>query len=502
MEFLQLPEQWGDNFLALLAKVDIPSRPGELRPICVSSALQKLVNKIVCARTMPAMRRGSTISGCGKGRQAADVLGTLCRVRDVTQEWKMPALVCKLDISGAFDRLDRLQVIKLLKQRLLDQGLDFELKYLLAQLRTYKLKGSVPGGGEIVVEPNVGIKQGAPESAEIFGLVMDSLLTELINMRGWKSMGGCLGDLNIDLVFYQDDIFLIEEDLVKLGRRVKVLERHLKTAGLRLATEKNKIVASAAYDGVRKIKIGGDMLKIADAHESLKVLGLDFSLQESPSQQARELLSRTRAAAGKHGELLRGRAAWARKMSMISTLVESQFKWTAGALHWSQEDLRLANTIQLQTMRSAFRIRRVPGESWVAWNSRSMRECRLWLCNQQKARWSTLILTLQHTLHGHWARRVETIGNEMLLQPCLPMKALLWRNTGWWRRQQSLSPTTSLRHKGHVHLSNTERQLAEAHGNSWHHLACDRRKWTDARCSYLERWDARWCRGRQPAIAC
>ena len=57
---------------------------------------------------------------------------------------------------------------------------DHELRYLIAQLRIYNLHGRVPGGSEITVSPNIGIKQGAPESAEIFGLVMDSLLMRLV----------------------------------------------------------------------------------------------------------------------------------------------------------------------------------------------------------------------------------------------------------------------------------------------------------------------------------
>ena len=74
------------------------------------------------------MRTGSKISGCGKGRQAADVIGTITRIRDMTLEWKLPTLLCKLDISAAFDRLDRQKVVELLRARLDGKELDHELK--------------------------------------------------------------------------------------------------------------------------------------------------------------------------------------------------------------------------------------------------------------------------------------------------------------------------------------------------------------------------------------
>ena len=238
------------------------------------------------------MRTGSKISGCGKGRQAADVIGVISRLRDVVQEWKVPLLLCKLDMSGAFDKLDRQRIVEFLKERLGNKELDHELKYLLGQLRTYKLCGVVPGGHEIQIEANVGIKQGAPESAELFGMIMDALLTRVTTHATWKEFGWSLPDLDVQLVFYQDDIFVIETELSRLGRRIKVLERCLAQHGLRPAAEKTKIVASSSYRGPRKVQVGGSEFEISSSPESVKVLGISFNLQESPSQQAREILPR------------------------------------------------------------------------------------------------------------------------------------------------------------------------------------------------------------------
>ena len=498
---LALPAGWRDSFLALLAKVDRPTRPKDLRPICVSSSFHKMITKLVCTRVMPLLRSGSRISGCGKGRQAADVIGCLSRVRDVVQEWKMPMLLCKLDISGAFDRIDRLKLVEYLNSKLSHADVPCELRYMLAQMRTYKLIGQVPGGEKIMLEPNVGIKQGAPESAELFGMVMDHLLGELIGTKQWRNFGPHHPEMDLSLVFYQDDIFIIESDVVRLCRRVKVLERYLARAGLQLAAEKTKIIASPWVVGTRRARVGGDLFEVAAPSESVKVLGLAFNLYESPVQQARELMGRARAAAAKHQTLLRGKASWKQKVHMMETLVASQFKWTAGAVHWSREDLRSINVLQLHTMRNMFRMGRLGDESWVTWNTRTMRTCRAWLAAHHVPRWSTLILTLQHTLSGHWARRVEYIGEHRRPEPSLPMRALLWRNTSWWRRQQSLSHHVGHRHRGPVHVHNLERQLSDAHGTTWHLLAQDRDRWTSVRPAFIEKWDAKWCRDRQLALA-
>ena len=229
----ELPASWEESFLALLAKVPMPQRPADLRPICVSSAFNKCVNRLVCTRVLPVLRGGSKISCCGRGRQAADLVGCVTRIRDVCHEWKMPLLLCKLDVAGAFDRVKRGEVANFLCDKLRTSGMNAELRYMLSQLQTHSLRGTAPGGIDFVVRPDVGIKQGAPESAEIFGLLVDSLMTSLTTCRQWLAMGKPFDDIDIDLLFYQDDIFLVETSLARLCRKIKAINKSLQTAGQR-----------------------------------------------------------------------------------------------------------------------------------------------------------------------------------------------------------------------------------------------------------------------------
>ena len=185
---------------------------------------------------------------------------------------------------------------------------------------------------------------------------------------------------------------------------------------------------------------------------------------------------------------------------MMRTLVESQFAWTGGAIHWSPEDLREANLLQLHTLRSALGLKRLSGETWVDWNSRTIRFCRVWLHNQGHPRWSEKILGLQHNLHGHWARREERLCDGRLVDS-LPVRALKWRSTAWWREQQRLPASVGLRHPGRFYASNPERQLSECHGCcNWLDSARDRMHWSSSRSAYLRAWDIKWCSGRQLSL--
>eukprot|EP00439_Symbiodinium_sp_Y106_P047279 s313_g6.t1 len=146
---LCVPELWDVSWLALLAKIETPTRPNDLRPIAMSSCMQKCLNKLAMGRVFPFLRRPSQCSSCGCGRQSADVIGCVTRLRDVVKEWKLPALMAKLDVTGAFDKVRRDAAAGLLGRRALGRGVDVETRWLLRQLLVNKLRGDVPGGGTI-----------------------------------------------------------------------------------------------------------------------------------------------------------------------------------------------------------------------------------------------------------------------------------------------------------------------------------------------------------------
>ena len=489
VEHNQQPVEWGVSILALLAKCNEPMGPGDLRPICIGSNFAKLTNRLVMNRVFPALRRGSMCSTCGKGRQVADCVGVMTRLRDMLHEWREPMLIAKLDVAAAFDRLSRTAVADLLLQRTAGKGIDHEVRYMLKQLEENQLVGTVPGGGEIDFRANVGIRQGAPESAELFGLVMGLLLDKAMTKREWVEIGTPLQDLDVELLYFQDDVFLFETTASRLARKIGLVGDALLEGGLRLAMNKTKIVATPDYKGRRKVEIEGEVVNVL-ADDSIKVLGVSFNFAGPSSQQAEELLGRARGAFEEHKQLLRAKGPWINKAHMVSMLITSTWRWVAGAVHWSKESLAKANTLQAQVLRSAFRMGR--------WNKRTLRDIRSFLHRHNIPRWSTVALTMQHQLLGHWARRVEVLEDGSSV-PGVTMRSLSWRNLQWWEHQKALT-TTGKRHPRAFYPANMERQVALAIGTDWPAKTADRNKWRETLATFLEKTDVRWASGRQCAI--
>ncbi|CAE7397701.1 unnamed protein product [Symbiodinium sp. CCMP2456] len=318
--------------------------------------------------------------------------------------------------------------------RLAGCGVSRETKYLVRQLKSNYLVGKVPGGGEVTIHCSTGIKQGAPESAELFGLILESALSELLSGKKWGDLGHSVPDLPMDLLMYQDDIFLWDTTAETLQTRLRLVNARLLDLGLQLATSKTCVVSTPEYRGSRTIKVSGETIPIQSASTPLKVLGLNFLFDGDQGRQAKELIARVRAAFGAHRELLRGRSSWENKVFAVRTLLESTFTWVAGAVYWHHDDLGAMNTLQIHILRDAFRLNRKTGKLWHEWNQRTMRFVRAWLHQTGLDRWSTRTRKLQHGLAGHWARQVEDDGRGIEPTPGVTARFLIWRNLEWWRR--------------------------------------------------------------------
>ncbi|CAE7868918.1 unnamed protein product, partial [Symbiodinium sp. KB8] len=404
----EIPDDWGVSFLALLPKVRCPTCPGELRPIAMSSAAFKVMSRVVINRSFRHLRQPCPWSTSGSGRSCADLVGCIGRVRDMTREWRLGMVIIKLDIRGAFDCLDRMAVVRYVQRHLQGCQMPFEERFLLKLLAENQLIGSAPGGAKVAIRANRGIRQGSPESAELFGMIVSEIITDLKTNGMWKMPAGELSDMPADIGSYQDDIVLWGDNVGIMSKNIKALADRLRGVGLQLATNKTKIIASKYYKGTRTVMIDGEKVDIQPLGTSLRVVGVDFDLDATPGQQAKELMRRVWAAFHENKKVLCGPGSFHQKFHLVQMLLEGVWAWIAGAVHWDDDDLQAMNGLQLRVLRLCFGWKRLRDEDWVAYNSRSIRGVRLWLSNAGLERWSSKILRLQH----QWNSQPQNWGPE------------------------------------------------------------------------------------------
>ncbi|CAE7710560.1 unnamed protein product, partial [Symbiodinium sp. CCMP2456] len=323
----RLPEEWGVSLLALLPKVQWPESVKDLRPIAMSSSSMKVLTKIVMGRTFYWLRDPCPWSASGHSRCCADLHGTFGRLRDMTREWRLGVVAVKLDLA--------------------EEGVPFELRYLLRLLAENDMMGCAPGGASVSIRANRGIRQGSPESAELFGLIVAAIVTKQKVSHKWVAPGPPLEDVPADVGCYQDDIFLWGENPYKIAKNISLLADALREVGLQLATEKTAIISSKYYKGVRHMMVDGRHVDMLPLGSSLRVLGLDFDLDAPAHQQAKEVMGRIWSAFHTHKTLLCGVGTRTEKQNMVRALVEGCWSWCAGALHWEVDDLQAMNSLQM-----------------------------------------------------------------------------------------------------------------------------------------------------------
>ena len=354
------------------------------------------------------------------------------------------------------------------------------------------MKGCAPGGKQVVLTANRGIRQGSPESAELFGMIIAFELQKIRDAKSWAEPGGDIDDIPVDVGCFQDDIFLWSDSGDRLERNIAKVAVMLKGLGLSLSANKTCIVVNQHYRGKRRIKVDSEVVEVGKQGTCIRVLGVDFDFDAGTSQQCREMMGRIWDAFYANKPILCGHGSWGAKVNMTRSLVEGTWAWTAGALHWSRDDLMMLNSIQLRLYRMSFGIHRKRDEDWTEFNKRSLRTIRYWMCTQGVERWSTKVCRLQHALLGHWSRRREGSSE------CMPALMLGWRSLSWWRKEQKLAK--GKRHPHRFHADNVERDVATALGLEWKTLTADRVVWKGCLSEWLAHKDVPWTRGRQPEL--
>ena len=101
-----IPGQWLVSRLTFLPKISTPSIPSHLRPIVLSSTPGKLFTKILLFRLrafFPSLSANQL--ACIPGSQPLEGSTCLQHVIHLSQEYRLPLIAIKLDVSSAFDHL-------------------------------------------------------------------------------------------------------------------------------------------------------------------------------------------------------------------------------------------------------------------------------------------------------------------------------------------------------------------------------------------------------------
>ena len=479
----EIPANTGKGATILLPKITAPTTWGDTRPITLSSSMLKWLSQLLLLRAGEALDSNLPYQWARRGKQATELLFLVRRLVRMARDWGIEFWIAKIDVKKAFDSVWQESLAEVVERRIGESiNRPWEARVWLALLGAREIEIQTDGGEQVVAQSN-GVRQGSPDSPKLFA----TLIGEVLNTVFAKDKPKEESKVPVPHpgASFMDDTYLWAEKPDTLQYYLGETEKELKKDGLEI-NQKTMIICTHAT--TRCFQIGGGKIAAQGPEAVMNVLGAPVSFDMGPAVLAAEMANRARRAFHSRKRILRANGPVKSKLMLHNTYVRGAALWGCQAWPAHKTILTACNTVQLQQVRDILDIKRGTGESWVDWNSRSMRLARAQLHQQGLGRWSTHALTLLWGLVGHISRG-EGVGGDILE----------WRGMKWWKEQQN--KRQGERHAGRFNPQlDIERAVTSVAGIEWRQIAKDRQAWAGLEAAFLDKFDTPWSTGRQTAI--
>ena len=235
-----IPQLWLESRLTFIPKTVSPCSPKDLRPIVLSSVPGKVFTKMLLYRLRAQFPQLSSVPG-------AQTLEGSCALQQcvrLAQEYRLPLVVAKLDISSAFDNLEHFAISRFLSAL----GPHREAEILLTIITLSKVFISM-ADTEWSQELHRGILQGSSYSAEIFARVVDFYLGDVIeewqeHEDTWLIAYSMTTPMKLFNILFADDLILLPCSFQQMQRMLLRVQACLAAIGLSLSLKKCSILAA------------------------------------------------------------------------------------------------------------------------------------------------------------------------------------------------------------------------------------------------------------------
>ena len=253
----EVPEDWRTQITIPLHKKGAYNSCDNFRGIALLSVPGKVLSRIILKRLGGAVDSMVRENQCGfrRGRGCADHLFSLRTIMEKAREFRRPLHLCFVDLSKAYDSVNREALWQVLERRYhIPQAI---LRLLKALHRGNH--GVVRAYGQLSSDfaINNGVRQGDVLAPTLFNLFLDAVLSKTFSMvpdQGvqlvYHPEAKLIGDrrkpthsLSLSDLEYADDICLASESRSSLEQMLLALDKNCAEMGLSINARKTKIMS-------------------------------------------------------------------------------------------------------------------------------------------------------------------------------------------------------------------------------------------------------------------
>ena len=268
-----VPQSWKTSLVTPIFKAGDMTQPSNYRPIAVGEPLSRLYASVLAQRlvayTEEHQLRSPTQAGYRPEHSTIHQSFVLQHVIDKHRHRQAPLYLCFVDLKSAYDRV-QWPLLWATLQRL---GIHAQMLGAIQSLYTGCLLSmrvdGMRGQGQT---PAMGLRQGCPLSATLFGLFIDGLHHYLESVV--PTAGIALRNMHLRELVYADDICLLATSPGDLQALVDALAAYFGMLHMEISTAKTKVMALFA-SGVPASSFTCNGLSIEQVR-TFKYLGLNF----------------------------------------------------------------------------------------------------------------------------------------------------------------------------------------------------------------------------------
>ena len=348
--------EWTEDFLATLM-VPIPKKKGtikceEHRTISLISNCAKVFLRVLNRRLRYKMEEsvGEEQMGFRKGKGTRDGIGLLRIIGERYLERGKGLCCCFVDLEKAFDRVDWIKLMDILKRR----GIDWRERRLIGRLYmnqhvAVRFGNGISEWGEV----GRGVRQGCCISPTLFVMYLEEIIEE--SLEDEENVGANIGGEWIRCLKYADDMVVIAEDPETLNRMMKKINDVCERYGMKVNKAKTKTMKIGSEERIQ-LEIDGVEIEQVDR---FKYLGSVVESGWKCEKEIKERIGMAKAAFNKMRRILTSKMSRELRKRVMRCYVWSVFLY--GSETWT---LRKADMKRIQGF-EMWTYRRMEGIIWT-----------------------------------------------------------------------------------------------------------------------------------------
>jgi ribonuclease HI len=283
------------TFLALIPKETNPRSFDRYRPISLCNSSYKIVAKLLANRIKPLLQKliSPAQGGFVKGRQILDNVIQIQEALHSSHARKEQGMIIKLDMSNAFDRVNRSFLLKVLEAF----GFSHEfLNIIKACIENVWIAPMVNGRPTDFFSATRGLRQGCPLSPFLYILMADSLSRKLTQEQLCGTIPGIRivqGAPPVNHALFADDSLLLGGASLRMAKAFKtILQKYCSVTGA-LISERKSAVYGWNTDQQTIDRIASELgFKGYAEWDKIKYLGLPLTMGSNRNNLWEEVISK------------------------------------------------------------------------------------------------------------------------------------------------------------------------------------------------------------------